>query len=57
MGAKFGYTILTFRYLQISLPLLNAEDYVRVESALGAGLASVMRLPPDRTDQIALHRA
>lgn len=53
----FGHTILTFRYLQISLPLLNAEDYVQVESVLGAGLASVMRAPSDRPGQIALRHA
>ena len=27
--AVFGQSILTFRYLQISLPLLRAEDYVQ----------------------------
>ena len=48
---------MTFRYLQISLPLLPAEQYVQAEQVLGAGLASVMRLPPDRPAQIALHRA
>ncbi len=52
-----GQTILTFRYLQISLPLLDAEEYVRAESVLGAGLASVMRLPAGREAQIALHLA
>jgi len=49
--------ILTFRYLQISLPLLRAEDYVQAEQVLGAGLASVMRLPGDRQAQIQLHLA
>jgi len=52
-----GQTILTFRYLQISLPLLDAAEYVRAESVLGAGLASVMRLPARREAQIALHLA
>ena len=52
-----GQTILTFRYLQISLPLLEATEYVRAESVLGAGLASVMRVPTAREAQIALHLA
>ena len=55
--AVFGESIMTFRYLQISLPLLPAEQYVQAEQVLGAGLASVMRLPPDRPAQITLHRA
>jgi hypothetical protein len=55
--AVFGERILTFRYLQISLPLLRAEDYVQAEQVLGAGLASVMRLPRDRQAQIQLHLA
>jgi hypothetical protein len=55
--AIFGETILTFRYLQISLPLLPAEEYVQTESVLGAGLARVMRLPAGRAAQIALYRA
>jgi hypothetical protein len=55
--AVFGQSILTFRYLQISLPLLRAEDYVQAEQVLGAGLASVMRLPRDRPAQIRLHLA
>ena len=53
----FGQSILTFRYLQISLPLLRAEDYVQAEQVLGAGLASVMRLPRDRQAQIRLRLA
>jgi len=52
-----GQTVLTFRYLQISLPLLDAEEYVRAESVLCAGLASVMGLPARREAQIALHLA
>jgi hypothetical protein len=55
--AVFGQSILTFRYLQISLPLLRAEDYVQAEQVLGAGLASVMRLPRPRQAQIRLHLA
>ncbi len=52
-----GQTILTFRYLQISLPLLEATEYVQADSLLGAGLASVMRVPTAREAQIALHLA
>ncbi len=52
-----GQTILTFSYLQISLPLLDSTEYVGAESVLGAGLASVMRLPARREAQIALHLA
>jgi hypothetical protein len=39
-----GRTYLTFRYLQISLPLLPAQEYVAAPSPLEAGLASVMQL-------------
>lgn len=53
----FEQSILTFRYLQISLPVLPAEEYVRAESVFGAGLACVMRLPHDREAQIALRAA
>jgi hypothetical protein len=51
----FGHTILTFHYLQISLPLLRAEEYVRGQNLLGVGLASVMRLPRGRTARITLY--
>ncbi len=50
-----GRTILTFHYLQISLPLLHAEDYARGQNLLGVGLASVMRLPRDRAARITLY--
>lgn len=52
-----GRTIVTFRYLQVSLPQLEATDYVQAESVLGAGLASTMHVPPERVAQIALHLA
>jgi hypothetical protein len=55
--AVLGRTILTFRYLQISLPRLEAADFVQAESVLGAGLASTMHVPAERTAQIALHVA
>lgn len=51
-----GQTYLTFRYVQISLPLLRAEEYVAVESPLGAGLAGVMKPPSGgRHAHISLH--
>ncbi len=53
----FGHTILTFHYLQISLPLLRAEDYARGQNLLGVGLASVMRLPRSRKGRIDLYLA
>jgi len=53
----FGRTILTFHYLQISLPLLQAEDYARGQNLLGVGLASVMRLPRSRKGRIDLYLA
>jgi hypothetical protein len=52
-----GQTILSFRYLQISLPRLEAEEYVQGPSVLGAALATVMHLPRRRAAQIALHVA
>ncbi len=51
----FGHTILTFHYLQISLPLLQAEDYARGQNLLGVGLASVMWLPRGRAARITLY--
>lgn len=52
-----GRTTLTFWYLQISLPQLEATHYVHMESVLAAALASVMHLPAARAEQIALHLA
>src|SRR5581483_7694741 len=49
------WTIVTFRYLQISLLRLEATDYVRAQSVLGAGLARTMHVPAEHTAQIALH--
>jgi hypothetical protein len=52
-----GRSILTFRYLQISLPRLEATDFVQAEHVLGAAMVSLMHLPTDRSAQIALHLA
>jgi hypothetical protein len=38
----FGQTTVTFRYLQISLPRLDPESYLRTGNALASALASVM---------------
>jgi len=38
----FGHTIVTFRYLQISLPRLDPEDYLETGNVLASALASVM---------------
>ncbi len=53
----FGRTYLVFRYLQISLPRLEAVEYVQTGGVLGAALASVMRLPAEREAQIGVHLA
>jgi hypothetical protein len=51
----FGETIVTFRFLQISLPRLSGAEYVEGLSVLGAGLAAVMGLPQERPAQVRLH--
>ena len=51
----FGRTYLTFRYLQISLPRLEAAAYMQTGSVLGAALAALMHLPAEREAQIAVH--
>lgn len=55
--AVFGRVYLTFRYLQISLPLLDATAYAQAGSVLGAALAVLMRLPAEREAQIGVHLA
>ncbi len=55
--AVFGRTYLAFRYLQISLPRLNAVEYARTGGVLGAALAVMMRLPPKREARIDVHLA
>jgi len=53
----FGRTYVTFRYLQISLPRLPADDYL-TKGPLAAGLASLMRpASRGRAARIALHLA
>jgi hypothetical protein len=53
----FGRTYVTFRYLQISLPRLPADDYLQ-RGPLAAGLASLMRpAAKGRAARIALHLA
>lgn len=56
--AVLGRTYLTFRFVQVSLPVLPAQEYVTAQTPLGAGLASVMRPPTeDRAARVALHLA
>lgn len=55
--AVFGRTYLTFRYLQISLPRLEATEYVQRGDVLGAALAALMHLPVERVAQIDVHLA
>jgi len=53
----FGRAYVTFRYLQISLPRLPADDYL-ARGPLAAGLASLMRpAAKGRAARIALHLA
>jgi len=53
----FGRAYVTFRYLQISLPRLPADDYL-TKGPLAAGLASLMRpAAKGRAARIALHLA
>jgi len=53
----FGRAYVTFRYLQISLPRLPADDYL-ARGPLAAGLASLMRpATKGRAARIALHLA
>jgi len=54
--AAFGRTIMSFNYLQISLPRLRAEDYVATDNLLGAALTTEMQLPPSREARVALLR-
>ena len=55
--AVFGRTYLSFRYLQISLPRLDAAAYVQAGGPLGAALAAVMDLPAAREEQVAVYAA
>lgn len=43
---------LTFRYLYVGLPGLNAEDYVGGENWLGVALSALMRMPPGRAAEL-----
>lgn len=43
---------LTFRYLYVGLPGLNAEDYVGGGSWLGVALSALMRMPPGRAAEL-----
>ncbi len=51
----FDDAYVTFRFRQISLPLLEAAEYAQKGGALGAALAVLMHLPSRRGDKIAVH--
>jgi len=55
--AALERVVETFQFLQISLPRLQATEYVQTESVLAAALVGTMQLPADRSAQIALHLA
>lgn len=45
--------VLSFEYLYIGLPALNAEEYVRGDNWLGLALSALMRAPAERKAQLA----
>jgi len=53
----FGYTIVTFRYLQISLPRLEPYTYLHTGNVLAAALAAVMGRGLRGARRAALHVA
>ena len=40
--------VLTFKYLYVGLPALNAEEYVQGDNWLGVALSALMKISPDR---------
>lgn len=48
--ADFNY--LTVNYCYVALKGLDAETYIRGENLLGVGLASLMKMPQDRTAEL-----
>jgi len=44
----FDFEPLTYRYLYVGLPALDAERYLRGESWLGVALSALMRIPKDK---------
>ncbi|MGL6094656.1 MAG: hypothetical protein ACRC7O_02495 [Fimbriiglobus sp.] len=46
--------VLTFRYLYVGLPGLDAEAHVRGENWLGVALSALMRMPPGRAAELGL---
>ena len=53
----FGYTIVTFHYLQISLPRLEPYAYLRTGNVLAAALAAIMGRGLRGAKRAALHVA
>jgi hypothetical protein len=51
---RFGeLRTLSFRYLYVGLPALDAVEYVQGENWLGVALAALMKVSPDRTAWLA----
>jgi hypothetical protein len=46
--AFWEFDVLTFRYLYVGLPGLDAEAYLRGDNWLGVALSALMRLPRER---------
>jgi hypothetical protein len=44
--------VLTFRYLYVGLPGLDAVQYVRGDNWLGVALAALMRIPPGTAERL-----
>jgi len=53
----FGHTVVTFRYLQISLPRLDPDAYLRTGNVLAAALAAIMGRGLRGARRAALHVA
>jgi predicted transposase YdaD len=45
--------VLSFEYLYVGLPALNAEEYISGENLLGMSLSALMRAPAERKAQLA----
>lgn len=45
--------VLTFEYLYVGLPALDAESYLQGENWLGVALSALMRAPPERKAALA----
>jgi hypothetical protein len=48
-----GEVVVRFRYPYVGLPALNADDYIDRDNLLGVALTALMRVPPERREEIA----